>query len=171
MKSASNWPTHQSKVAIYGKKNGGTEQLCGVLADYYATTHYEVTCNIIANEIILVQKNAAYDLIFCGLGVLSDCDCTLSSFNPLLFSTSQATPFASATSLTLKSSDSVQTITLNSKMPDTISSVCSLADGVSKCGPRAITFKERSTGVIINTWPYLAFNWNGSTSELTFNPA
>ena len=171
MDSSSNWPLLQSNVAIYGKKVGGTEQLCGVLTDYYYTTYYEVACNILANEIILVQQNAAYDLRFCGFGVLADCDCTLSSFNPLLFSTSQATPFASATSLTLKSSDSVQTITINSKMPDTISSVCGLADGVTKCGPRAITFKERSSGVIIDTWPYFAFNWNAATSELTFNPA
>jgi hypothetical protein len=70
MNSASNWSTHQSNVAIYGKKVGGTEQLCGVLLDFYTTTHYEVACNIIANEIILVQQNSAYDLRFCGFGVL-----------------------------------------------------------------------------------------------------
>ena len=102
----SDYHLFQKNVAIYGKTVGGTQHLCGVIEDYYTTTYYEVACNIKANEIILVQKNA-HDLRFCGFGALSDCFCDQSSFDPLLFTTPQATPFASATTILAKSTDSV----------------------------------------------------------------
>jgi hypothetical protein len=81
-------------------------QLCGVLADYYATMYYEVTCNIQVNEIIVEQKNTNKDLRFCGFGVLAECDCSQSSFDPASFATPPPTPFASATSISVKSTDS-----------------------------------------------------------------
>jgi hypothetical protein len=77
------------------------------MANYYATTNYEAACNIQANEIILVQQNAAYNLRFCGFGALSDCNCSQSSFDTLLFTTPPATPFASATSISVAQSESV----------------------------------------------------------------
>ena len=41
-----------TNVAIYGMTVGGTQQLCGVLADYY-TKYSEASCNIQANEVIV----------------------------------------------------------------------------------------------------------------------
>ena len=43
-------------------------------------------------------------------------------------------------------------------MPDTVSSVCGLADGFSNCGlgPRVIFFKDKITGELI-TFPYKGF--------------
>jgi hypothetical protein len=104
---SSSYPVFQKNVAIYGKTVGGTQHLCGVIEDYYTTTYYEVACNIQANEIILVQKNAADDLRFCGFGVLADCFCGQSSFDSLLFTTPTAKSFASATAISAKSTDSV----------------------------------------------------------------
>jgi hypothetical protein len=57
--SASSFQTYQTNVAIYGKTLGGTQQLCGVLADYFKQ-YSEAACNIEANEIIAVQLNSAY---------------------------------------------------------------------------------------------------------------
>ena len=81
-----------------------------------------------------MQQNYAYDLRFCGFGALADCDCAKSSFDPARFLTPPA-PLTSASLLTLKSTDSVETISI-AQVPDTISSTCGSADGVSKCGPR-----------------------------------
>jgi hypothetical protein len=103
----SDYPLFQKNVAIYGKTVVGTQHLCGVIKDYYTTTYYEVACNIQANEIILVQNNAAHDLRFCGFGVLADCFCGQSSFDPLLFTTPIAKSFASVTAISAKSTDSV----------------------------------------------------------------
>jgi hypothetical protein len=80
-------------------------------------------------------------------------------------------PFASATSISVKSTDSVQQISFNTQIPDTISSSCGSGDGISKCGPRAISFKDKSTGLKICKWPYLGFEWNELTSVLTLDPA
>ena len=82
-------------------------QLCGVLTNYYET-YYEVTCNIQVNEIIIVQQNAANSLRFCGFGVLAECDCSQSSFDSASFTTPPETPFASANSISVKSTDSTQ---------------------------------------------------------------
>ena len=122
-----------TNVAIYGMTVGGTQQLCGVLADFYAQ-YSEASCMIQANEIIVVQQTVGNNLFFCGFGALADCDCATSSFNPALFTTTPATQFASAISLSIKLTDSVQTIVFNSQISDTISSVCGSADGVTKCG-------------------------------------
>ena len=81
-------------------------QLCGVLADYYATQSYEIACNIQVNEIILEQQNTKGELRFCGFGVLAECECSQSSFDPSNFTQPPATPFASATSISVKSTDS-----------------------------------------------------------------
>ncbi len=92
-----------------------------------------------------MQQTAGNDLIFCGFGALADCDCAQSSFDPAHFTTPPA-PLTSATSLLIKSSDSFQTISI-AQVPDTISSTCGLADGVSKCGPRSYYFKDKLTGL------------------------
>ena len=60
-----------------------------------------------ANEIILVQNSIGKTLRFGGFGALADCDCSVTSFNPALFTTTPATAFASATSISAKSTDSV----------------------------------------------------------------
>jgi hypothetical protein len=79
--------------------------------------------------------------MFCGFGALAECNCAASSFDPARFTTPQ-TPLASITSLALKSTDSVQII-LISKAFDTVSTVCGSADGVSKCGPGSLYFKDK----------------------------
>ncbi len=88
---ASTWPNWQTNVAIYASTAGGTQQLCGILSEYYST-YSETVCNIRANEIIAVQQNKANNLVFCVFGVFTDvepapavptvpvvnCDCALS---------------------------------------------------------------------------------------------
>jgi hypothetical protein len=58
------------------------------------------------------------------------------------------------------------------QMPDTVSAVCGLADGFSKCGlgPRVITFTDKITGQPV-AFPYNGFTWNAVTSVLTRDPA
>ncbi len=153
------WPGYQTNVAINGKTVGGTEQLCGVLGNYY-TKYGEVLCNIQVNEIILVQQSSSKDLRFCGFGALSDCNCAQSSFDSTQFTTRQATSFASVTSLTVKYTDSLQSITFNNQMADTVSSVCGSADGFSKC-PRVIVFKDKTTGQLV-TFPYKGMTYDAS---------
>ncbi len=54
-------------------------------------------------------------------------------------------------------------------MPETVSSVCGLADGFSKC-PRVIIFTDKMTGQLV-AFPYKGFQWNAAASVLTLNPA
>jgi hypothetical protein len=158
-----------TNVAIYGMTVGGTQQICGILANYY-NQYSEVSCKIQANEIVASQQTVGNTLSFCGFGVLADCDCSTSSFNPALFTTTPEAQFASKTSLSVKSTDSVQTIVFNSQILDTISSVCGSADGVTKCGLRLITFVDKGTGLPITEWPYWGYNWTPATSVLTLDP-
>jgi hypothetical protein len=115
------------------------------LTDY--NTYTEVPCNIVGNQIIVKKPGAGTTLAMAGLSILSDCACSLSSFNPALFTLPGAT-FASATTLITKSTDSPVNIKFNIKMPDTVSSVCGNADGFTKCGlgPRVIRFQDKATG-------------------------
>ena len=55
-------------------------------------------------------------------------------------------------------------------MPDTVSSVCGAADGISKCGPRVLTFKDKMTKILI-IFPYKGFQFDPASSVLTLNPA
>jgi hypothetical protein len=95
---------------------------------------------------------------FCGFGVLADCDCATSSLNPALFTTMPTSLFVSATSISVKSTDGIQSIAFNTQIPDTVSSVCGSADGFSKCGlgPRYVSFKDKMTGLMV-TFPYKGF--------------
>ena len=83
--------------------------------------------------------------------MLSDCSCAQSSFESTQFTTAPVTSFASVTSLTLKYNDSLQSITFNTQVPDTVSSVCGSADGFSKCGPRVILFKDKTNSFLHRT--------------------
>ena len=71
---SSAWSTTQTNVAISAITLGSAKQLCGNMADYYSR-YSEVTCNFIANQIIIEQQNAGRDVRLCGVGVLSDCNC------------------------------------------------------------------------------------------------
>ena len=112
-------------------------------------------------------------LAMAGFSILSDCDCSLSSFNPALISPYAATvTFASSTTLNTKSTDPPVIITFNTQMPDTVSSVCGPADGFTKCGlgPRVMSFKDKDTGNPV-TFPYKGFTWNAVLWVLTLDPA
>ena len=97
-----------------------------------------------------------------GLSILLDCDCSTSSFDPLLF-TLPGAAFASATTINVKSTDAPVSITLNMQMPDTVSSVCGNADGFTKCGlgPRVIIYTDKMTGQPV-TFHYKGFEWNNA---------
>mgnify|MGYP001063224283 CR=1 FL=1 len=107
-------PVYQKNVAVLIKTTLGAPVQCGVFIDY-STTYTEVDChNIQGNEIVAEQQSLSNDLLFCGFGVLADCDCVTSSFDPFLFTTTPLIKFASITSLLVKSTDSIQTILFNS---------------------------------------------------------
>ncbi len=107
-----------------------------------------------------------------GFTALASCDCSKSSFNSTLISLT-ANSFASKIYLNTKYTDASVNITFNLQLPDTVSSVCGLANGFSKCGlgQRIITFKDKMTGQLIIQWPFCGFEWDSVSSVLTFNPA
>ncbi len=99
-------------------------------------------------------------LVMAGVSILSDCDCLSTSLDPAKI-TSKTTY-----TLILKSTDPLKSITV---FPDTVSSVCGLADGITKCGlVRVISFTD-ATGQV--TLPKNGFTWNAETSILTLAPA
>jgi hypothetical protein len=104
-----------------------------------------------------------------GISILSDCNCSTSSFDSTQFTTTPATPFVSVTSISVQPTDPPITIIFNKQFPDTISSVCGSADGTSKCGIRSVSFYD--SGVLISTFPYKGFTWNDATSVGTLDPA
>ena len=168
MKTASAMPGFETNVSLFAKKISSTRQLCGVSADYY-TKYSDISCNRQANELIVEHQSAGIDLWLCGFGILAQCNCAQTSFDTALFT--NPTPFASATSLSIQSTSSLQTIYFNRNQPDTISSVCGNADGITTCGPRAsLYFKDKLTGLKVLTWPYLGYNYDGQ-STLTLDPA
>ncbi len=97
-----------------------------------------------------------------GVSILSDCDCSTSSFNPAIF-TLRGAAFASATTINVKSTDAPVSITFNIQKPDTESSVCGNADGFTKCGlgPRVIIYTDKMTGQTV-TFPYKGFELNAA---------
>jgi len=169
IKEFSGWPDYSKNVAIYGRTVGGTKILCGNLADY-SKTYKEVVCNLQANEII-IEKTVIEDIRFCGFGALASCDCSQSSFDPQFFTVPPTTTFASATSVTVKSSDTVQKFKFNLQQPDTVSTVCGNGDGIKSCGERELSFTDKLTSLPINTWPYKGYSFDPLNSELTLNPA
>jgi hypothetical protein len=53
-------------------------------------------------------------------------------------------------------------------MPDTVSSICGLADGFSHC-PHTVSFTDSDNNPV--TFPYNGFTWNAATFVLTLDPA
>jgi hypothetical protein len=135
------------------------------LADYY-NKYSEVTCNVVANQIIFEQLTAGNVVRFCGVGVFSDCNCALSSFDPAFFKTAPSATLVSTDSITKFVGDTTtKTVTVTSTIPDTVSTICGNGDGTTKCGLRSIKFYD-SSNVEIVVWPYLGITWNGSTLSL-----
>jgi len=164
------WPTCAKNVAIYGKTVGGIKTLCGNLPDY-SKTYNEVACNFQANEII-IEKTVVQEMRLCGFGALASCDCTQSSFDPQFFTVPPSTTFAPATtSVSVKSTDTVQKFKFNLQQPDTVSTVCGNGDGTTSCGERSLSFTDKLTNLPINTWPYKGYSFDVSNSELTLDPA
>ena len=135
----------------------GVQELCGTLADY--NTYKEVPCNKVGNQIIIKRPGSSKTLSMAGLGIMSDCDCSQSSFDPALFT--------SVTSYALSgfSTDALKTIKV---MPDTVSSVCGLADGFTQC-PHSVSFTDSANNPV--TFPHNGFTWNAATFVLTLDPA
>jgi hypothetical protein len=104
MTFGSYWPAYQTNVAISGNLPGNTKKLCGIMADYYST-YSEVSCNTVANQIIIEQQTLGNPVRLCGVGILSDCDCAVTSFDPVLITSAATTPFASVTTLSLLATD------------------------------------------------------------------
>jgi hypothetical protein len=133
------------------------------LADYNAYT--EVPCNKVGNKIIVKRPGSNMILAMAGLSILSSCDCSESSFNPALIVAKH--PFATAFNTT--STSAKISIDFNKQTPDTVSSVCGLADGFSKC-PHITSFKDKETGKPV-TFPYRGYDFNATSSVLTLDPA
>ena len=82
---------------------------------------------------------------FCGFGILANCNCQFAEFsNPAktnLFLTPQTDTFVNATSLSTIATGNPVSLTINMRIPDTISSVCGNADGFTECS-RNIDFRD-----------------------------
>ena len=145
------------------------QQLCGNLADY--NTYTEVSCNKVGNQIIAKKSTLGLTdvLAMAGLSILSSCDCTKSSFNRALILLTAAN-FAPTTTIDTTWMAASISITFNKQMPDTVSSVCGSADGITKCGLRTIIFTDKMTGKLVN-WPFNGFTWDAGFWVLTLNPA
>ena len=112
------------------------------MANYYSN-YREVSCNVIGNQIIFEQQTAGYEVRFCGVGVFSDCNCALSSFDPTSFTTAPTGTLVSADSMTKYVGDTTTlTVTVSSTIPDTVSTLCGNGDGITKCGSRTIKFYD-----------------------------
>jgi hypothetical protein len=135
------------------------------MADYYSK-YSEVFCNIVANQVIIEQQTAGRDVRLCGVGVLSDCDCALSSFDPASFTTIPAATLVS-TNLISKFVGEVsnKSVLISSTIWDSVSSMCGNGDGTSKCGLRTIKFYD-SSNVEIVLWPYLGVTWDAIASTI-----
>ena len=88
----------------------------------------------------------------------------------MLITSAVTSPFASVTTLYLLSTDSIKTIKFNPLIQDTVSSTCGTADGFTKCGLRQIFFTDKSSGLVISSWPYDAFYWDPVSHNLKVNP-
>jgi hypothetical protein len=135
----------------------GLQELCGTLADY--NNYKEVPCNKVGNQIIIKRPGSSKTLSMAGPGIFSNCDCSQSSFDPLLFS--PVTSYA----LSGLSTDPLKTVKV---MPDTVSRVCGLADGFTKC-PHSVSFTDSAHNPV--TFPFNGFTWNAATFDLTLDPA
>ncbi len=113
-----------------------------------------------SNQIIFEQLTAGRDLRFCGVAVLSDCDCAITSFDPASFTTPSTATLVSANFISKFVGDTVdKTVTVSSTITDTVSTLCGNGDGTSKCGLRSIKLYD-SSNVEILSWPYAGITWN-----------
>ena len=138
------------------------------MADYYSG-YREVPCDVVGNQIIFEQQTAGYAVRFGGVGVFSDCNCALSSFDPNSFTTAPTVTLVSANSMTKNFGDSTTlTVTVSSSIPDTVSTLCGNGDGTTKCGLRAIKFYDSSNAEIF-VWPYLGIIWDSIASQISLS--
>ena len=91
---------------------------------------------------------------FCGVGILSNCNCAFSSFYADQFTPPFEDAFLSKSDL-LVNVGSTDSITVSLTTPDTVSYVCSNADGFTECGSRQISFTDLTSNMDMTTaFPY-----------------
>jgi hypothetical protein len=118
---SSDWPLVQTNVAISVNKVGNTKQLCGIMADYYSE-YTDVSCSIVANQIIIEQQTIGRDVRLCGVEILSDCNCALSSFDPASFTTIPAATLVSTNLISKFAGDvSDKSVFISSTIFDSVS--------------------------------------------------
>ncbi len=127
------------------------------MGDY--NKYKELPCNKVGDQIIIKRLGSNTALAMAGLGIMSACDCASTSFDPALFTS--VTSYA----ISGRSTDGEKTLKV---MPDTVSSVCGLADGFTNC-PHTVSFKDSDDNPV--TFPRNGFFWNAETSVLTLDPA
>ncbi len=79
---------------------------------------------------MIVRRNAA-GLNLNGFGILSDCDCKKTSLDANLFTNPFNDNFLIKDSLSTTAGGSAVSITVDLTIPDTVSSVCGNADGLT----------------------------------------
>jgi hypothetical protein len=52
-----------------------------------------------------------------------------------------------------------------------VSSICGLADGITSCGLRKLTFVDQLTGLKVTSWPHKGFDWKNPILSFTPNQA
>lgn len=74
---------------------------------------------------------------------MSDCECATTSLDPNMFQ--KIYEFVSPKEINVNQYDALQTFTFETKMPDTVGTVCSPYDGLSLCGQRIYNFYKHGT--------------------------
>ena len=110
-------------------------------------------------DIIVVKKIGLEIVGFCSFGILSQCDCTATSFKlakmPKFVINSNT--LVGPTSLNSTIGEAEKTITILTQ--GTVSQVCGKADGTF-CGPKDLTFTDKTSGALISSWPYRGLTWD-----------
>jgi hypothetical protein len=79
---------------------------------------------------VIVRRNDA-GLNLNGFGILSDCDCQKTSLDANLFTNPFTDKFLSGKTLSTTAGGIAISITVDLTIPDTVSSVCGNADGLT----------------------------------------
>ena len=107
-------------------------------------------------------------MIIAGFGILSDCDCAQSSFDPASFTAPFTDTFASGTSLSTIAGGIAVSVIFDLNIPDTVSSVCGNVDGLTYCGDLSpITVTDSSNNFLVTAYPPKKVNWSSTTTTGT----
>jgi hypothetical protein len=146
------WVATSTNVMVIVEDIRAVQTICGTITNF--SNYAEVRCGVAGIKVIIIKTGALQQLRLCGYAVLSSCDCSTTSFDPLMMPNSDFTGLVyDSFNITATVGDAANKFVLQSQ--NTVSLVCGKADGTTCATTTTFTLNDSPV-----QFPSNGINWD-----------